>query len=290
MKTFTKVWLGIALIAIGIGVAILVIAVASGASIKDTYISNIPTVSYEDSYSGVTDIDVDIEYGDIRIVEGDTFSIDARNIEEDSLESYVDDNGTWIMTQKTGTKDSIYVFGFRFSPRNIFRWNEDMLPRITITLPRDFIADDFSLNVQAGNVTIDNVHAVTGDFIVDAGRLVVEEAEITKESEYNVGAAQMTLKNVSLNNITVNCDVGDVMIKGDITGDNSVTCDVGNVELDLRGEEENYNFYVSADIGRIDIDGRSYHGISNQTTHTNSNSKYDFTLNCEIGNISVDFY
>ena len=92
MKTFAKVWLGIALIAIGFGVAILVIAIASGASFED-----IPTFSYEESYSDVTGIDMDIEYGEVKIVEGDTFSINARRLPENGLESYVDVDGIWVI-------------------------------------------------------------------------------------------------------------------------------------------------------------------------------------------------
>lgn len=284
MKTFAKIWLGIALIAIGIGVAILVIAVASGASFED-----VPTFSYEESYTDVTGIDMDIEYGEVNIVEGDTFQVDAKRLPENGLESYVDTDGTWIIRQDSDNRDFVDIFGFHFSVGNVFGWNENRAPEITITLPKDFVADHVSLVIKAGDVEVDEISAVTGDFNVSAGRLVVKELEITEQSEYIIGAGQMTLGNVLVKDIKVDCGVGDVMISGNVSGDSDIICNVGNVELDLDGEEADYSYDISASIGNIDIDNNSYHSISNRVIN-NDNAENNLSLNCEIGNISVDFY
>jgi hypothetical protein len=284
MKTFTKVWLGIALIAIGIGVAILVIAVASGASLED-----LPTISYEESYSDVTSIDMDIEYGEVKIVEGDNFSIDATRIPEDGLESYVDTDGTWVIRQNTEDNNFINFFGLHFSTGHFLGWNDDLTPRITITLPRDFVAEDISLVIKAGDVEVDKIHAVTGNINVSAGRLAVKELEITDNSDYIIGAGQMILKNLTVSNITVDCGVGDITIEGNVIGNSDITCNVGNVELDIEGEEEDYSYDISSSIGNVDIDNNSYHNISNRIIN-NDEAKNNLSLNCEIGNISVDFY
>ncbi len=284
MKTFTKVWLGIALIAVGIGVAILVIAIASGASLKD-----LPTISYEESYSGVTSIDMDIEYGEVKIVEGDKFSIDAIRIPENELESYVDTDGTWVIRQDTKVSNFINFFGLRFSTGHFLNWNGDLTPEITITVPRNFVAEDISLVINAGDVHADRIQATTGSFNVSAGLLVVDELDITEASDYIIGAGHMALKNVTVRNITVDCGVGDIIIEGKVFGDNDITCDVGRVELDIDGKVEDYSYDISSSIGNIDIDNNSYHNISNRIIN-NDQTENNLSLNCEIGNISVDFY
>ncbi len=284
MKTFAKIWLGIALIAIGIGVAILVIAVASGASFED-----VPTFSYEESYADVTGIDLDIEYGEVNIVVGDSFTIDAKRLPENGLESFVDTDGTWVVRQDSENRDFVNIFGLHFSVGNVFGWGENRAPEITITLPKNFVADNISLTIKAGDVEVDEIHAITGDFNVSAGRLVVKELDIARESEYIIGAGQMTLNNVMVKDITVDCGVGDVMISGDVSGDNKIICNVGNVELDLDGEESDYSYDISASIGNIDIDNNSYHSISNRVIN-NDDAQNNLSLTCEIGNISVDFY
>ena len=284
MKTLAKIWLGIALIAIGIGAAILVIAVASGASFED-----VPTFSYEESYSNVISVDMDIQYGEVNIVEGDTFKVDAKRLPENSLKSYVDKDGTWIVKQNSEKRNFVNMFGLHFSTGNVFGWNNDLTPKITITLPKDFVADNFTMVIKAGDVEVDEIRAVTGSFRLSAGRLLVKELEITEKSEYIIGAGQMTLSNVSVRDIKVDCGVGDVRISGDIGGDSNVICNVGNVELDLNGEEADYSYDISASIGNIDIDNNSYHNISNRVIN-NATAENNLSLICEIGNISVDFY
>jgi hypothetical protein len=284
MKTFAKIWLGIALIAIGIGVALLVIAIASGATFQD-----IPTFSYEESYSDVNSINMDIEYGEVKVEEGDAFKIDAQRLPENGLESYVDADGTWVIRQDSDDTEFIDFFGLHFSTGNIFHWNGDLTPRITITLPKDFVADHISLVIKAGDVEVDKIHAATGNFNVSAGRLVVNELEITQTSDYIIGAGQMSLNSVTVKDISVDCGVGDVSIEGDVNGDSKIVCNVGNVELDLEGKEEDYSYDISASIGNIDIDNNSYHNISNRVIN-NDTAENNLSLNCEIGNISVDFY
>ncbi|MDF2484878.1 MAG: hypothetical protein K0R46_1046 [Herbinix sp.] len=284
MKTFVKIWLGIALIAIGIGVAVLVIAIASGASFED-----VPTFSYEESYSEAKGLDMEIQYGEVKIVQGDTFKIDAVRLPEDGLESYVNEDGTWIIRQDTDRDDNfVDFFGFHLSTRNIFRWNDNFTPRITITLPEDFVADNMSIVIKAGDVEADVIRATTGDFNLAAGRLVVKMLEVSQESSYEIGAGQMTLSNVKVNNITVDCGVGDVRIEGDVTGESDISCDVGKVELDLDRDEDDYSYDISASIGNVSIDNNSYHNISNRVIN-NDNAENDLSLICEIGKISVDF-
>lgn len=283
MKTFVKVWLGIALIAIGIGVAVLVIAIASGASFED-----VPTFSYEESYSEVKGLDMEIEYGELKVVQGDTFKIDAVRLPEDGLESYVNEDGTWVIRQDTDRENFVDFFGFHLSSRNFFRWSDNFTPRITITLPEDFVADKILMVIDAGDVEADVIRATTGEFNLAAGRLVVKNLEISEESSYMIGAGQMTLSNVKANNITVDCGVGDVRIEGDVTGESDITCDVGNVELNLDRDIDDYSYDISASIGKVSIDNNSYHNISNRVIN-NDNAENDLSLNCEIGNISVDF-
>ena len=281
MKTFVKVWLGIALIAIGIGVALFIIAIASGASFRD-----IPTISYSESYTEARSVDMEIEYGEVKVVEGDTFAIDADNLPENGLESFVNEEGTWMIRQ-TGEKD-LNFWGFHFSLGNIFNWNGEYTPRITITVPKDYVAEHISMVIKAGEVKADVLRARSGRFDVAAGRLVVQELAITEESDYIIGAGQMNLNQVNVADITVDCGVGDVSINGTVTGDSDITCNVGNVDLELSGEEKEYSYDISSSIGNINIDNNSYHSISNRIIN-NEGAENNLELKCEIGNISVDF-
>jgi hypothetical protein len=277
MKTFFKVWLGIGLIALGIGIAVVVLAFASGASWED-----VPTYSVNESYEGISNLDFDISYGSVKIVEGDTFTIDAANMYDDSFESYVTD-GTWYITEDYG--NSVNLFGWRFSLRQITEWHHDISPHITITLPKDFVADSVTLKVGAGEATAEAINTSKGSFSVDAGRLQIDQIRVTDQSEYNVGAGEMILNNLTAKDVIMDCGIGNIEVDGVITGDNDISCGIGRIRMDINGEEEDYSYDISSDIGDVVINGRSYHDRT-----IDHNAENNLNLDCGIGNITIEFH
>lgn len=282
MKTFTKIWLGIALVALGFGIILMIIVIASGGSV-----ANLPTVSYQESYTGITDVDMDIEYGRVRVMKGDTFSIHAEDIPENSLEAYVD-NGTWVVRQNHDHVFHIFGAKFHLDDFRYWKWWDYEEPKITITIPEDFTAGSFKFDIGAGDVEIEEVMASKADFMVSAGRLVIGHANISDQSNYEVGAGGIELKDLQANDISIDCGVGGVSIKGIITGNNDITCGVGNVELRLNGKEEDYSYEIESGVGSIKVGNHRYTGISDKKI-TNNGKAGVFRLDCSVGNITVDF-
>ena len=279
MKTFMKVWLGIALMAVGFGIAIVGLAFVTGE--RNTEAANF---TVNESYQDVKNIDMQIAYGEVKIIEGETFSIDAENLFKDSLKSYVKD-GTWYIRDD---KDlHVNAFGIKFSFGDIGIWDGDRSPNITITVPKGFQAGRYILNVGAGDVKVEAINAAEGDISVDAGRLEVDQLSISEKSEYSVGAGEMVLKNVTINDITLDCGIGNIEVDGIVTGENNISCGVGKIEFDLDGQESDYSYSVSAGIGNVVIGGNSYHNVDQRIDRGNGIN--DMTFDCGIGNITVDF-
>jgi hypothetical protein len=279
MKTFYKVWLGIGLMAFGFGIAIIILAFFSGATNQ----RGEAPYSFQETYDNIESIDIKINYGKINIVEGDTFSIDAWHLMADSLTSYNND-GTWYINDES--KHDISLFGLRVSVRQLFRWNDDMIPKITITIPKGFVAEEFNLDIDAGEVKVDTIQAKGGSIIVDAGSLEIQNLTMLGESEYHVGAGEMILKNLIAQDIALDCGVGSIKLQGSLDGYNKISCGIGEVKLDLVGSENDYSYDISSGIGQVDIGGRSYHNIDKSI---NNNSGKHLELDCGIGEISVDF-
>ena len=278
MRTFVKVWIGIALMAFGFGVAILGIAFVVGNSTEA-----LAETSFNESYQDVKSIDLQVSYGQVIIQEGDTFSIDAAHIEENSLESYVTD-GTWYIKEDPYTNGN--VFGINISFGNIGRWNRQYNPKIVVTVPEGFQAETYNIDVGAGDVQIDSINAKEGDISVDAGKLTVDHVKIDNESKYSVGAGKMELGDVELKNVSLDCGVGEITVSGVMLGDNDISCDVGHIELSLKGDSKDYSYDVSSDIGDVSIDGKRYHNEIQTVDNETGNS---LNLDCGIGKITVDF-
>lgn len=279
MKTFLKVWIGIALLAIGFGIAVVILAAATGDFSKD-----VPTYSLNESYDGIRSIDMNISYAEVELIEGTTFSVDARNLYTE-MDSYVSD-GTWYIDQ---TDEGYFdVFGMHISIGSFpfERWDHDFQPKITITVPEDFVAEDMMIDIGAGSMDADSIRAIKGNFTVEAGRLSVDQIAVSEESVFNVGAGEMVLEDADLKDITLDAGVGSVVVDGTLTGDNDITCGVGRIKLTLEGEEDDYSYDISAGIGDVDINGSSYHSKEKRIDNGSDNN---LKLDCGIGNITVDF-
>lgn len=281
MKTFLKVWLGIGLIAIGFGIIILIITVGIGGlrHYNRTYTIN-------EQYDNITSVDMEIGYGKVTIEEGSEFSIQASNLIDNQIKSYVDSNGTWIV--KENGDNNIDFFGANINLENIFYWNDDVIPQIIITIPKDFTAKDFNFHIGAGQAKVDMIRANEGSFTVGAGELEIEQLEIKNQSVYSIGTGQMILSQMNAANISVDCGVGDVLIEGSVFGDNNVKCGIGSVELKLTTNEEDYSYQITSGIGDVSINNKSYHQIANEVI-SNDGAEHNLNLDCGIGNINVDF-
>lgn len=278
MKTFFKIWVGIASLAIVSGIAVIIIALATNFSAW----RNISTISVKESYEEIQNLDFEIGYGKMIIKEGETFSIEGLNVPEESFESYVTD-GTWYI--RDSYDDMIEVLGLRFSLRQIFNWDRYYSPTITITIPRGFSADTCRIRVGAGEVSVEAIDAREGEFAVDAGVLRIRELTITDKSSYEVGTGEMIISNLTANETRVKCGIGYIKFNGILNGFNDIECGIGRVDLNLEGSREDYSYDVSAAIGSVRIDGRHYYRLDR-----NKNSENEFRLHCKIGSISIDFH
>lgn len=279
MKTFGKVWLSIGLLTIALGIGLLILSVATG-----TFRRDVPTYSMEESYNDIESLDINVEYGEITIVEGSEFNINAVNMIEGSLESYVSD-GTWEIRQNQD--NFVNLYGFKFPANQLAWWNNDIQPKITITIPQGFIAKDFKIDISAGSAEAEVIRAINGQFTVKAGILRIDQNEVSESAEYNVGTGGMIIDDMRVNNITVDCGVGDVRMSGIITGDDLIKCGVGNIEMNLSGNIDDYSYHVKSGIGRIKINEESYHNIDDQQIITNG-AENNLQLECGIGNITVE--
>lgn len=279
MKTFTKIGLIIALIAIGLGIGLLLLTAGERSPLRYTN-----TLSVNDTVRDVRELDIRMDFGEILISQGDEFSIEAENLyDKNDLKSSVSD-GVW--TIRHDFSENIGLFGFKVPITTIGIGKFDS-PKIKITLPKDFQAENIRISLQAGRLKADDLHTDKGHFTVDAGSLEVDRLVVEDKSSYYVGAGQIYLEQVDIRNISVECAVGSVFMEGIVTGDNEIRCDVGKITMDLDDDMDLFTFDIDSILGNVIINNRVYHNYRS----TNDNEKYkgSFQLNVDVGNITMDF-
>ena len=280
MKTFSRIWLGIGLFAIVFGLGFLALAAVTRTDDR----SYSPGYTIDKTYEGVEELNIEIAYGTVEIVEGDQFQIQGKNLIDEKFETSVE-HGTWYI--KDHRKNRFPFFDINL-PFNGISWNKDNSPRITITLPKDFVADNITLRVHAGEVRADAITAKKGTFSVDAGTLKVDRLQILETSEYRVGAGEIIVEQIAADNVQIDCGVGDVQIDGTITGKSEIECNIGSVVLNLQGEWKDYSYEISSSVGDVTIGDESMSGFGKKRRIDN-NSDNLLDIKCDVGDITIDF-
>ena len=142
---------------------------------------------------------------------------------------------------------------------------------ITVSYPKKTEFEDASVEVAAGTINLDDdfyakklkVSVAAGEFLND-GAVTAEKADIT------VGTGNVDLDNLNVQNLEADCGIG-------------------NIDLDIKGKESDYDYEISCSAGEIDIGDSSYSGIGHEKKISNPGASGKMDLDCGVGNITVDF-
>lgn len=262
------------LLAVGIITAIttLVINVVSLVSGNPVW-GDQDRVDFMEEFTDVQSLSISNSAGDLYIIPGDTFKVEATNVIE-SFKARVSSNGTLIISEDS------------FNP---FQWFhvgsvKSFKSKITVYLPMDFIADKVTLNSGAGNVVIEAIK--TNQLTIDAGAGNIKGNNIEAEDvDIDGGVGNITLTEIRFQDTEFDSGVGNLKIEGLLLGDNRIDCGVGEVDLDLNGKEEDYNIKIESGVGNISVNGTKVKDINR-----NHGAKHSINIDGGVGNVKVNFY
>lgn len=253
MNIFRKTAIFIACGLIIIGLAMTVAGIVFGGKLSVTDPKD--DIDFSKEYTNITSISINYSAGNIVVKDGETFSIDAKNVNNKTFSSTVE-NGVWTITDKYRHTFDFWN-RFHFGPEN---------STVTITIPKDILVEKFQFEIGAGKVEIESLR--TKDFIA------------------KVGAGEAVIHNLAAANTNLDCGVGNIEVDGEITGDSIVNCGVGNIDLILKGDPAAYDYDIEVGLGTTTVNGDHYTGGVDKTVK-NDNSTGSFKLDCGVGEINL---
>lgn len=181
-----------------------------------------------------------------------------------------EDGDFHIKVQNAGSYQG-YVEDGTFHIRSIRRtgWGDGIKCRIKLYVPENF--------------TFENVELSLG-----AGQIKWESTVHTSDMEIEVGAGEIVLSELAVGKLSAEVGAGSFEAVGDIRENADVTCAMGNIDLELAGAEDSFNYKVDVAMGNVTIDGKSYSGLAKEKDIDNNASK-DISVECAMGNISISF-
>lgn len=251
-------------------------------------------------FSKIENLEFDLSAGEIKIVQGDDFSVSGASLSKNECK-----NGTWYLTSRLLSKKRRII---RFFDLNIPVFSSRSQSRnITVTLPKDiklkhvnfsFSAvstdisalncDDISLDLSAGGITFKELTAKKAVLNASAGSIALDRYNIEDSADIDCSTGEIRLgksdfvSSNTINNADISCALGSLKLYGKLTGENDLTCSLGDIELFLPGSRTNYEFpSQQASLGSIDF--------HNDNTAVSSEVFGKINLDCSLGGIDVKF-
>ena len=109
-----------------------------------------------------------------------------------------------------------------------------------------------------------------------------------QNAEVSIGAGRIELKDMEAAVLEAEVGMGEFVADGAINERANVECSMGNVEMEIDGREEDFNYRLSGAMGNIDLGKESYGGFSSEVNLKNGASK-EMKVDCSMGNISIRF-
>ena len=99
--------------------------------------------------------------------------------------------------------------------------------------------------------------------------LYVPEGLIFDKVSIKMGVGKLDIEDVSLNNVNFDLGIGKAIINSDLSGHNVIKCGIGELDLNLNLDNDQYTFDLEKGIGSIKVnevsvsdDGRIGNGIN----------------------------
>lgn len=249
------------------------------------------TVDIVKEFDSVRDIRIEMKAGELNIKEGtgDKIYVEVVNARED-FEVNLSSNGSLVIKDK---KEFFRFINFDGSRKTV----------VTVSLPKDFVAERMNVEAGAGGIKISDVRANRLSIDLGAGNTNIKNIRVDKldmnagagniygtnlyaeDVDIDGGVGNITLEEVEFYNTDVDSGVGNVEIAGLLYGKNEFDGGVGETRLRIANSSDAYRVRVEKGLGSIRINGEKYSNVNwNNTTAENS-----IFAKGGVGNIIIEF-
>ena len=213
---------------------------------------------YEFKKTDIKNIEFGFGAAEVVVISGSKFSVESRGITKQNLLCRVDGEKTLVV------KNLNKLSGFNFLSHD---HSSRVVPRILITIPKGTEFGKFRAAVGAGSFQAKDV-----EFSFESGNV-------------DVGAGNFVLNSVEGKNLNMRCGMGNLHIKGKLTGRSNIDCAAGAIKLELKGNPDDYSCDAKVGLGdfRFNKDKRS--GVCK--VYTDNPKSNHFSVNCGMGSVNI---
>ena len=155
---------------------------------------------------------------------------------------------------------------------------------LTIYVPAETEFKFAKLITGAGRLTIDKLSSESINFELGAGEVNITTLTVSQSADIEGGAGKITISDGTLNNLDFNMGVGQLNLRTALIGECEFELGVGESNIIVLGNKDDYRLDVEKGIGNITVDGSNVSNIKDQ-----GNGKESIEINGGIGAINIKF-
>lgn len=198
---------------------------------ENSLLENMVTIS--DDAEEFVSLNLDIKSSNLQIKTGDKFEVKTNN----SNIKYSNENGSIKIREDKLTN---WFFG------------KIDIGELIIYIPENMKQiDEVKINIGAGTVFIEQLNTKNLYLDLGAGNVTIDKLIVSEESKINGGAGNINVNSGEIANVDLDLGVGNTKIKSDIIGNSNINTGVGELNLYLTLESDNYKINVNKGLGKI---------------------------------------
>lgn len=185
--------------------------------------------------SGIHSLDIQINAADFTIEQGEDFSVES-NLKNLSVS---EKDGVLTIVDKT---------------KHTVSYNGAILK---LRIPDDVVFEDATITTGAGKLSAESLSANTMKLKTGAGQVEFGCLEAFDNASVKGGAGEIKVKDGTLNNLSLSLGVGELDMTAKLKGESNLKFGIGESDITLIGDKNDYKFDIENGIGKITIDDES---------------------------------
>ena len=155
---------------------------------------------------------------------------------------------------------------------------------LVVYIPENIKFEKVKINAGAGKIQIENINTKNLYLELGAGETIIEKLNVTDDCKIESGAGKVSILSGFIRNLNLDMGIGEFNVTSDITGNSKINAGIGNLELNIQGNKENYAIKADKGIGSIKVDGKE---VADDVTY--GDGENTIKIDGGIGAIKIDF-
>lgn len=245
-----------------------IFGVTAGLEIFENNKDNVAMITkWEQEYSNITNMDIDLNVCKLNIKKGDTLKVDVLDVSNQ------------FKCKAEGNKLKIEDKNLR---KNIFN-REDIKPEVTIYIPENIEFEEITIETGVNETNIESIKADRINLEMGVGKYQVDTIS-AKYVKIDAGAGEAIINNANIEELKLDGGVGKLVLGSKISKKADISSGVGRMELNLIGLPTAYRIKAETGLGNFVVNGQKV--TENQTL---GNGDATIKIDAGVGETVVNF-